>query len=77
MTAFNPGGPPSTGSSSSREVDFTAFVFAQDGWITTDVPVRPGVAARQRRVQAGLFGVASGARSSSTPRFEAAGTCSG
>jgi Predicted nucleotide-binding protein containing TIR-like domain len=38
----------------SQEVDFAAFVFAQDDWTTTDAsPVRPGVAARQRGVRGG------------------------
>src|SRR5437899_7352084 len=36
----------------SQEVDFAAFVFAQDDWTTTDAsPVQPGVAARQRGVR--------------------------
>ena len=35
----------------TREVDFAAFVFAQDDWTTHgDVP-RPGLAAGQRRVR--------------------------
>ena len=36
----------------SQEVDFAAFVFAQDDWTTTDASrVRRGVAARQRGVR--------------------------
>ena len=44
-TVFNPGSAPWTGwSSSTREVDFAAFVFAQDDW--TDADIR---ATRARR----------------------------
>jgi hypothetical protein len=58
-----PGASPSTGSSSSPEVDFAAFVFAQDDWTTTDASVRRA-APRDNAV----FGPASAARSASGAR---------
>ncbi|HZO34508.1 MAG TPA: TIR domain-containing protein, partial [Gaiellaceae bacterium] len=47
----------------SREVDFAAFVFAQDDWTTTDVS-QPGQASPRDNVvfEAGLFGGALGIR---------------
>src|SRR6187551_2901157 len=47
----------------SREVDFAAFVFAQDDWTTTDTS-KPGQASPRDNVvfEAGLFGGALGIR---------------
>lgn len=47
----------------SREVDFAAFVFAQDDWTTTDAS-QPGQASPRDNVvfEAGLFGGALGIR---------------
>ena len=54
----------------SGEVDFAAFVFAQDDWTTTEAFPSGQASPRDNVVfEAGLFGAlsASGARSSSTP----------
>ena len=47
----------------TQEVDFAAFVFAQDDWTTTD-PSQPGQASPRDNVvfEAGLFGGALGIR---------------
>ena len=54
-TTFNPGrGTLERLVELSQEVDFAAFVFAQDDWTATEgVPARPGLAARQRGVRGG------------------------
>jgi predicted nucleotide-binding protein len=49
----------------TREVDFAAFVFAQDDWTSKGASPElapAGVAARQRRLRGGLFGGALGIR---------------
>ena len=74
---FNPGVRPSTGwSSSPSEVDFAAFVFAQDDW--TAPRMHPPPARRRRgttwcsRPGCSAGRSACGARSSSTRRAQAA-----
>ena len=59
-----PGAPHSTGSLElSQEVDFAAFVFAQDDWTTTDATESGEASPRDNVVfEAGLFGGALGIR---------------
>jgi hypothetical protein len=64
MTTFNPGRSTLERLVElSREVDFAAFVFAQDDWTTTDAS-QPGQASPRDNVvfEAGLFGGALGIR---------------
>jgi len=64
MTAFNPGRATLDRLVElSREVDFAAFVFAQDDWTTTEAS-RSGQASPRDNVvfEAGLFGGALGIR---------------
>jgi hypothetical protein len=64
MTSFNPGRSTLDRLVElSQEVDFAAFVFAQDDWTTTDAS-QPGQASPRDNVvfEAGLFGGALGIR---------------
>src|SRR5262245_66300606 len=64
MTTFNPGRSTLDRLAElSQEVDFAAFVFAQDDWTTTDTS-EPGQASPRATVvfEAGLFGGALGIR---------------
>jgi hypothetical protein len=64
MTTFNPGRSTLDRLVElSQEVDFAAFVFAQDDWTTTEAS-RPGEASPRDNVvfEAGLFGGALGIR---------------
>jgi predicted nucleotide-binding protein len=64
MTTFNPGRSTLDRLVElSREVDFAAFVFAEDDWTTTD-STEPGQASPRDKVvfEAGLFGGALGIR---------------
>src|SRR4051812_9448850 len=64
MTTFNPGRSTLDRLVElSQEVDFAAFVFAQDDWTTTDASA-PGLASPRDNVvfEAGLFGGALGIR---------------
>src|SRR5262245_65791161 len=64
MTTFNPGRSTLDRLVElSQEVDFAAFVFAQDDWTTTDAS-QPGQASPRDNVvfEAGLFGGALGIR---------------
>ena len=64
MTTFNPGRSTLDRLVElSQEVDFAAFVFAQDDWTTTDSS-QPGEASPRDNVvfEAGLFGGALGIR---------------
>jgi hypothetical protein len=64
MTTFNPGRSTLDRLVElSQEVDFAAFVFAQDDWTTTDAS-QPGLASPRDNVvfEAGLFGGALGIR---------------
>src|SRR5215213_1785676 len=82
MTTFNPGRSTLDRLVElSQEVDFAAFVFAQDDWTTTEASQSGEASPRDNVVfEAGLFGArsASGARSSSTRTVRSCRvTCSG
>ena len=64
MTTFNPGrGTLDRLVELSQEVDFAAFVFAQDDWTTTDASESGEASPRDNVVfEAGLFGGALGIR---------------
>ena len=64
MTTFNPGRSTLDRLVElSREVDFAAFVFAQDDWTTTDTSTSGQASPRDNVVfEAGLFGGALGIR---------------
>jgi len=64
MTTFNPGrGTLDRLVELSQEVDFAAFVFAQDDWTTTDASPSGEASPRDNVVfEAGLFGGALGIR---------------
>jgi len=64
MTTFNPGrGTLDRLVELSQEVDFAAFVFAQDDWTTTDASQSGEASPRDNVVfEAGLFGGALGIR---------------
>src|SRR5215510_15047212 len=64
MTTFNPGRSTLDQLVElSREVDFAAFVFAQDDWTTTDASESGQASPRDNVVfEAGLFGGALGIR---------------
>jgi hypothetical protein len=64
MTTFNPGrGTLDRLVELSQEVDFAAFVFAQDDWTTTDASESGEASPRDNVVfEAGLFGGALGMR---------------
>jgi predicted nucleotide-binding protein len=63
-TAFNPGRATLDRLVElSQEVDFAAFVFAQDDWTTTDAPQSGQASPRDNVVfEAGLFGGSLGIR---------------
>src|SRR6476661_8367302 len=65
MTTFNPGRSTLDRLVElSQEVDFAAFVFAQDDWTATDATTQSGEASPRDNVvfEAGLFGGALGIR---------------